>query len=244
MNRAFSLVELSIVLVILGLLTGGILAGQSLIRAAQLRSVTADFRRLHTAIYAYRDKYLELPGDHSRAFDFFSTSCGANAAACNGNGNGLIGDTLNGVVHGEGYMAVKELALAGLIEGSYTGLPSTPAVAGGNVIASKISNSTFWFWNFKEGTYFLNGCCTTDSTAQYNWIHFGAISPGGTWPSNYSLKPEEAWNIDTKIDDGKPGTGQVFGPARDQLCSDNDDRNTAAYNLSQTGIICRLGMKI
>ncbi|PZP86950.1 MAG: hypothetical protein DI582_01495 [Azospirillum brasilense] len=243
-QRAFSLVELSIVLVILGLLTGGILGGQSLIRAAELRSVTADFKRLHTAVFTYRDKYLELPGDHSRAFDFFSTNCGATAVACNGNGNGLIGDVLNGQTHGEGYMAVKHLALAGLIEGSYTGLPSTPAVPGGNVIASRINSAVFWLWFFKEGTYFQNGCCTTDTTAQYNWIHFGAIVPAGTWPSNYSLKPEEAWNIDTKIDDGKPGTGLLFGPSRDTLCSDNDDRNIAAYDLARTGTICRLGMKI
>ena len=59
----FSLVELSIVLVILGLLTGGILAGQSLIRAAELRSISTDYSRYIAAVQAFRDKYFALPGD-------------------------------------------------------------------------------------------------------------------------------------------------------------------------------------
>lgn len=63
MTRGFSLVELSIVLVILGLLTGGILAGQSLIRAAELRSVTTEYGRWVTAMHSFRDKYMAIPGD-------------------------------------------------------------------------------------------------------------------------------------------------------------------------------------
>ena len=51
MRSAFSLVELSIVLVILGLLTGGILTGQSLIRAAELRSVTSQMQQYRVAVY-------------------------------------------------------------------------------------------------------------------------------------------------------------------------------------------------
>lgn len=56
-KRGFSLVELSIVLVILGLLTGGILAGQSLIRAAELRAVSTEYSRYATAVQSFRDKY-------------------------------------------------------------------------------------------------------------------------------------------------------------------------------------------
>ena len=67
---AFSLVELSIVLVILGLLVGGVLSGQSLIRAAELRSVTTEYSRYTTAISSFRDKYFALPGDMSNATSF------------------------------------------------------------------------------------------------------------------------------------------------------------------------------
>ena len=60
-KQAFSLVELSIVLVILGLLAGGVLSGQALIRAAELRSVTADYQRYTAAIMVFRDKYFSFP---------------------------------------------------------------------------------------------------------------------------------------------------------------------------------------
>ena len=69
---AFSLVELSIVLVILGLLTGGILAGQSLIRAAQLRAVSTEYSRYVASINSFRDKYFGWPGDLRNATAFWS----------------------------------------------------------------------------------------------------------------------------------------------------------------------------
>ncbi|MFN7611184.1 MAG: type II secretion system protein, partial [bacterium] len=61
-RAGFSLIELAIVLVILGLLVGGIMSGQSLIRAAELRSVTSDLSRYESAVYTFRDKYSDLPG--------------------------------------------------------------------------------------------------------------------------------------------------------------------------------------
>lgn len=70
--RGFSLVELSIVLVILGLLTGGILAGQSLIRASELRSVSTELQRYSSAIYSFRDQYMALPGDMLNATSFWA----------------------------------------------------------------------------------------------------------------------------------------------------------------------------
>jgi prepilin-type N-terminal cleavage/methylation domain-containing protein len=66
-TRGFTLVELSIVLVILGLLAGGVLAGQGLIRAAELRSITTDQQRFLIAIRAFRDQYRSLPGDMPNA---------------------------------------------------------------------------------------------------------------------------------------------------------------------------------
>src|SRR5688572_8582479 len=137
MRRGFSLVELSIVLVILGLLTGGILAGQSLIRAAELRSVTSEFQRYSTALGAFRDKYFAIPGDMTNAVSFWTVaaacpSVAATAAAgvCNGNGDGqitaLATGTCNGTNCGNEIFGIWEhLAYAGLVEGSYTGAPNS-----------------------------------------------------------------------------------------------------------------------
>ncbi|MBY6117485.1 prepilin-type N-terminal cleavage/methylation domain-containing protein [Mameliella alba] len=70
-RSGFSLVELSIVLVILGLLIGGVLTGQNLIRAAELRSVMTEFKTYQTAVMTFRDKYFALPRDMTNATDFF-----------------------------------------------------------------------------------------------------------------------------------------------------------------------------
>ena len=99
MRHGFSLVELSIVLVILGLLTGGILAGQSLVRASELRAVSSEYQRYATAMHAFRDKYFAIPGDMTNATKFWgddATACADGAVAdgtpgtCNGNGNGIL----------------------------------------------------------------------------------------------------------------------------------------------------------
>ena len=56
-NQGFSLVELAIVLVIIGLITGGILTGQELIRASELNSVASDYNKVKTAINTFQLKY-------------------------------------------------------------------------------------------------------------------------------------------------------------------------------------------
>ena len=60
-QSAFTLVELSIVLIIVGLLVGGVLTGQALIRAAELRAITTEKDKYITTLYAFRDKYQALP---------------------------------------------------------------------------------------------------------------------------------------------------------------------------------------
>lgn len=131
MRYGFSLVELSIVLVILGLLTGGILAGQSLIRAAELRAIPTEYQRYDAARYSFRDKYMGLPGDISNATRFWGDNNAACADAaipngtpgtCNGNADGILTAPLAASATGERFQFWTQLALAGLIEGTYTGL--------------------------------------------------------------------------------------------------------------------------
>jgi prepilin-type N-terminal cleavage/methylation domain-containing protein len=99
-NFAFSLVELSVVLVILGLLTGGVLTGQSLIRASQLNRVIADLDKYKTAIYIFEDKYFSFPGDMTNATQFWGVAhatpatCKITASTgketCNGDGDRAV----------------------------------------------------------------------------------------------------------------------------------------------------------
>ena len=87
-QRGFTLVEICIVLVVIGLLLGGILKGQELINSAKVKNLAQDFRSVPTLIYAYQDKFRALPGDDGRAVSHLCP----NAAACTtaGNANGAI----------------------------------------------------------------------------------------------------------------------------------------------------------
>jgi prepilin-type N-terminal cleavage/methylation domain-containing protein len=216
MRTAFSLVELSIVLVILGLLTGGILAGQSLIRAAELRSVSSEFQKYSAAIYSFRDKYFVPPGDMPTATKFWNRQttdgwCVSNhgllvagsPGVCDGNGNGVILSAAAANQSGEEYQLWRHLAQAGLIEGSYTGLAGSTALddldRGLNVPASKLSNSIWRAYNIGAPPP------ASAFAVTYGNILVSGLSETGT----ALLRPDETWNIDTKMDDGRPAYGKI-----------------------------------
>lgn len=258
-NSGFSLVELSIVLVILGLLTGGILGGQALIRAAELRSVTQDVNKYVTAVNTFRNKYLGLPGDLPNAESFWSNqgSCPGGLAGngtCNGNGNGQIGSIGNTVAERcEAAHAWKQMMLAGLIEGwnfqttktSDCDYDSTPAQ---DVPASKISRGMFNF-NYvpaipssqpSVNNYFYSG--------RYGHVlFFGSESGPFRWEFDSVITPEDAWNIDTKVDDGSPSQGNVRSPRANNghaegavNCATNQDPALAEYSLAMSSVECGL----
>lgn len=257
MNQGFSLVELSIVLVILGLLTGGILTGQNLIRAAELRSVATQASGYQTAVMTFRDKYFALPGDMGNATRFWgknNTACpthtGTAAAngVCNGNMDGSI--RLNHLDGGGGYpheafQFWQHLALAGLIEGSYTGISGSTAYAhsipGTNVPPARISNAAWgarYFDNLHPASFALS------PGVPGNHFTVGSTDNALMWPQSAFLRPEEAWNIDTKLDDGKPARGNVLMPLWN-LCTTatvNTDLN-ADYNLTDSGLRCGMWLR-
>ena len=250
-TTAFSLVELSIVLVILGLLTGGILAGQSLIRAAELRSVAAQYSSYSAALKSFNDKYFSIPGDMANATAFWGaadgstgtttpcrTTVGVGTATCNGDGNRSMSVPL---WSSESYRFWQHLANAGLIEGSYTGVDVTSfASTSLNSPVGKVGNSLWYAQSWQ--TY--NG----DSTF-YNGDYGNSLQIGGFtsafWPNTPLFKPEEAWNIDTKMDDGGPGTGKLstFRIWAGTCSTTGSTAGAGAYNLTNNSPACFLVFK-
>ncbi len=211
-SQGFSLVELSIVLVILGLLTGGILTGQNLIRAAELRSVVAEFQGFQTAIHTFRDKYFALPGDMTNATRFWGeahadpatceTTVSTGTETCNGDGDGkIVGSAPN---YNERERFWQHLANAGMIEGQYIGVNATLVgytdwwVPGINVPASKLSNALWMIGWVPENV----GSTTNFAYPAGNTLRITSFS-------STTMTPEECWNVDKKLDDGLPGSGKM-----------------------------------
>ncbi len=87
-QKGFTLVEIAIVLVIIGLLLGGILKGQEMITQAKIKNAVADFSGISAAYYGYQDRYRAIPGDDPNAGTRW-------AGAGSGSGNGVVGGTYN-----------------------------------------------------------------------------------------------------------------------------------------------------
>lgn len=105
-TKAFTLVELSIVIIVIGLLTGAILKGQEIIRNAKLKRIISDFSNVSTAIYTYEDRYDQLPGDDA-------TSVIAASMKSGGDEDGVISPL-------ESKMVFKHLRKAGILSGDAT----------------------------------------------------------------------------------------------------------------------------
>ncbi|MEJ0009728.1 MAG: prepilin-type N-terminal cleavage/methylation domain-containing protein [Alphaproteobacteria bacterium] len=135
--RGFTLVELAIVLVIIGLLVGGVLTGADLIKSAQLYAINQGKEDIVAATMTFRDKYGRTPGDWMHATDTFGILAGTGSdatcqntptpagstATCNGNGDGYVFTSI--AAQDEVFRFYQQLGAAGLIKGNYTGVNGT-----------------------------------------------------------------------------------------------------------------------
>jgi prepilin-type N-terminal cleavage/methylation domain-containing protein len=255
-NKAngFSLVELSIVLVILGLLTGGILTGQSLIRAAELRAITTEFQQYQTAVNTFRQKYFALPGDMSNATQFWGSASGGSCShgtsatgtgtqTCNGDGNNLIHYSPSNNQYSEVYMFWQHLVNAGLINATLNGKSGSGSqfhsIPNQNIPPSKISSAGWQIlddYNHSGHSLYSNGLWNKTfiiGSEESPWGANGAI-----------LTADETWNIDTKIDDGKPFNGKIWN-LRWSTCTTSTSASdlTGSYRLNSTSKSCALSFK-
>lgn len=123
-QSGFTLIEIAIVLVIIGLLLGGVLKGQELINSAKVKNLATDFRNIPVFIYAYQDKYKALPGDDTNIATHLTggvaaSACTPAAAGKCATGNGIIDGSWNATaVTDESYVFWQHVRLAGLAAGS------------------------------------------------------------------------------------------------------------------------------
>ncbi|MEO5327145.1 MAG: type II secretion system GspH family protein [Magnetococcus sp. THC-1_WYH] len=113
-QSGFSLIEIAIVLVIIGLLLGGVMKGQTMVQNAKIKRIATDTQAVQSAIHAYTDTYWQLPGDDNGATARF----GLHATASQGNSDGVIAGNFDSSTAGdESQLAWNHLRCANLIKG-------------------------------------------------------------------------------------------------------------------------------
>ena len=232
-NNGFTLIEISIVMVVIGLIVGGILVGRNLIETAQLKSLMSQVEKYKAAVLTFQMKYNALPGDMSNATNYWPQdplTCNQNYAGtigytCNGDGDGHIGasssnDPNFGSVFHETFLAWNHLSLAHLIEdpfpatGPYAQIYGSP---GYNIpMMANTKNPAYGIELMYSFTGMIgnNGQGTAGSHVFVLGMQppmntlFGAGS--GTYGGR-ALTPNQAHYIDSKMDDGNPYSGAITG---------------------------------
>jgi len=179
-QKGFTLVEIAIVLVIVGLLIGGVLKGQEMITNAKLKRVESDNAGIAAAMFSYQDRYLQLPGDDNDAITRFTVY----AAATNVNGDG------SGTIDGAWDAAnLADIDVAGAVETDkfFGHLRASGLVPGGGLDGTKPSNAYGGQISVQDGSLDISGHVTI----------FGQI------------EGPIAKILETRLDDGDPDTGRI-----------------------------------
>ena len=220
----FSLVEISIVLVIIGLITSLILYGNGMIESARLRTVIKEAEEYRNAINRFKEKFQALPGDHPAtdySFGYATTS--------SGDGDGLIEYSSTDTTP-EHLQAWKHLYDQQFINDNLTGTEST---AGGSEIGTNIPAS-----RGADGAGWEIG----SDTSQRNYLQLGKAKASSA-AENPSLTPKLALLLDKKSDDGDPTKGYILGEGTESEtgCYTTDSEGKSTYNQLDTEQ-CKLRM--
>lgn len=199
-NGGFTLMELSIVLVVIALLTGGIFAGTTLIRSMELKSIQAEANEFRTGIASFRDRYHAFPGDMANAEEIWGTvgssagsagmTCpddpGIGTETCDGDGNQQVAPTAVNMAGGsedsESFRAWEQLQNAGMLTQQVTGAAGSGggrhSEVGTNVPRSKFDKAAGWSMFYIPFINSVAAPCTSESPADYAAIILCRLDAG------------------------------------------------------------------
>jgi prepilin-type N-terminal cleavage/methylation domain-containing protein len=212
LTSAFTLIELSIVLVVISLIISGIVAGRNLVEASKLRSQISELQKYQIAFNVFQDQYDAIPGDLANASSYWSS-------ATNGNGNGRYE---SGAASGtspsntavERYTIFQHLSLAGLISGTYdntyvlgAGYPELKVNQNkGMMAAYYVDGASGNGYNFQLSDAELTS--TQITAGLYLNIVWPAESGNGFDDYGGTTTPTQTYAIDQKLDDGLARKGR------------------------------------
>lgn len=241
-QKGFTLVELAIVLVIIGLIVSGVLVGQDLIKAAELRATVRQHQEFQVAVNTFSGKYNGIPGDTDSDKFGLCDGDGNSPANCNitnagtadtgcdgeanrGDGDGLIEDNNGGAVtlhNGEISCFWAQLTTPGkeLVKGVYDGFSAAVGAGavndgvGSNIPAMKTTNFGWSVFNDGTDNWFITGVIGSQADDFYDTAE--------------PFIPLDAYDIDSKIDDGVPTAGNVVAVNGQATGTPDPDLQTGA----------------
>jgi prepilin-type N-terminal cleavage/methylation domain-containing protein len=211
-QSGFTLVEIAIVLVIIGLLLGGILKGQELINSAKVKAMVNDMKLVATQVYGYQDRFKAMPGDDPRANTNLAGAIAATTPALT-LANGRIEGAWNSTTPtDESFLFWQHVRFANLATGS-----------------TDITAVDYRPLNSENGNLGITSApVLTAPTTPFSGSFF--VCQG-------NINGRFARQIDTTLDDGNPATGSVRIMVGNNTATAADATTTAAMNTAGDGAV-------
>ena len=207
--------ELAIVLVIIGLIVGGVLVGQDLIKASEIRALVSTTNRVQSAVHTFRTKYNYLPGDipPSAASSAGLTGPGFSSTRVDGFINGSQGNSLE--YAGFWY----HLYAAGMLNNT----PCSEGIDNGNYSSWVVVHSCFYASGLEQVRLYVYGGQkpSGSSGADYTTNRIVYAGPdttagGAFWANHFT--PTQVHSFDMKLDDGLPKSGNMIATGKQRCC--------------------------
>jgi prepilin-type N-terminal cleavage/methylation domain-containing protein len=207
-QAGFTLVELAIVMIIIGLLIAGVLKGQELIANARVTATVAQIKGIDAATSTFKDTYAALPGDMTAPTTRLP-NCLAAPCGVAGNGDGKLATTPGAAPGPESTAFFPQLSAADLLTGI------SPNAVGGtafgvNFPAAKIDSAGFFAGSAAAPADFAAAIGTSGTPSGLYLSLVATVAAVAAAPASEGLTPSQAERIDTKLDDGQPGVGSVI----------------------------------